>query len=178
VKRAIVVGALIALMGGCGDRDYVTVPHGEDIEGGLAEARASRFPIYYVGRSFAGLALTDVELQGPNEALIAYGTCRIALPADGGCTPPVQIEHFPFGSRDWDVAVNCHRRPSLLGVPTVRHDGLVLFTGNRVVKIYARSPEEDRQVALALRHVSDGKRISRLPPPDPRAADLQAEVCR
>jgi hypothetical protein len=53
------------------------------------------------------------------------------------------------------------------GVPTVRHDGLVLFTARTVVKIYARGPVEDGRVAGALRslHGSIGPRES-LPPPD------------
>jgi hypothetical protein len=170
--------ALVLAVSGCNSRGYVTVPHGEDIEGGLEKARASNFSVYYAGRSFAGLPLTDVELEGPGRALIAYGTCRIALPADGGCSVPVQIQQFPFKSGDWRLAVNCHRRPRLLGVPTVRHDGLVLFTERQVVKIYARSGVEDRRVALALRRVSDDKPVRRLPPPDPRVSKLQAEVCR
>src|SRR3954464_2964376 len=93
----LAAGALLLLAGGCGGRGYVTVPRGEDVEGGLSRARASRFPIFYAGRTFAGLPLTDVEVEveGPNRALIAYGTCRIALPADGGCSVPVQIQHFP-----------------------------------------------------------------------------------
>jgi hypothetical protein len=170
---------LVLLTGGCGGRDYMTVPQGEDIEGGLAKARAANFPIYYLGRSFAGLPLTDVELDLPGRALIAYGTCRIALPADGGCSVPVQIQHFPFEPSNWSGAVvNCYRRSSLLGVPTVRHDGLVLLTERQVVKIYARNPVEDRRVALALRRVSDDKRVRRLPQPDRGFAELQAEVCR
>jgi hypothetical protein len=178
MKRPLAVAVLAVLMGGCGDRDYVTVPHGEDIDEGLAKARAASFRIYYAGRSFARQPLTDVELDLPGRALIAYGTCRIALPADGGCSVPVQIQHFPFKSGDWRRAVNCHHQPSLLGVPTVRHDGLVLFTERQVVKIYARSAAEDRRVALALRRVNDDTPVRDLPPPDPRVERLQAEVCR
>jgi hypothetical protein len=180
MRRAQVVGAAIALVllaGGCRTQGYVTVPQGEDVEGGLAKARASSFAIYYAGRSFAGLPLTDVELEGPGRALIAYGTCRIPLPADGGCSVPVQIQHFPFKPGDWRLAINCHRRPSLLGVPTVRHDGLVLLTERQIVKIYARSAAEDRRVALALRRVSDDKLLRSLPAPDRRDAELQAQVC-
>jgi hypothetical protein len=176
--RILALVALVLLASGCDSRDYVTVPRGEDIEGGLAKARSSSFPIYYAGRSFAGLPLTDVELQGPDRALIAYGTCRIALPAEGGCSVPVQIQHFPFNPNNWRGAVvNCYRKPSLLGVPTVRHDGLVLFTEGHIVKIYARSAAEDRQVALALRRVSDDKPVHRLPAPEPRIIELQAKAC-
>jgi hypothetical protein len=177
VRLAALVLALLS--GGCGSPDYVAVPRGEDVAGGLSRARASSFPIYYAGRTFAGLPLTDVELEGPDRALIAYGTCRIALPADGGCSVPVQIQHFAFNPSNWRGAVvNCDRQPSLLGVPTVRHDGLVLFTEGRIVKIYARSAAEDRQVALALRRVTDDKLVRRLPAPKPRITELQARVCQ
>jgi hypothetical protein len=178
MSRPLAAVAIVLLASGCSDRQYVTVPHGEDIEGGLAEARASETLFYYASRSFAGLRLTRAALDGPRRALFAYGTCRIALPADGGCSVPVQIQHFPFKSGDWRRAVGCHRRPRLLGVPTVRHDGLVLFTGAQVVKIYARSPAEDRRVALALRRVKDGAAVSQLPQPSLRIADLQKQVCR
>lgn len=179
--RMIVLAAVafVLLTGGCGGREYLTVPQGEDIEGGLAKARASGFPVYYAGRSFAGLPLTDVEIDLPGRALIAYGTCRIALPADGGCSVPVQIQHFAFNPSSWGGAVvNCYRQPSLLGVPTVRHDGLVLFTEGRIVKIYARSAVEERRVALALRRVGDDRLVRRLPRPEPRIIKLQAQVCQ
>jgi hypothetical protein len=172
---ALTLGALAS---GCGSRGSVTVPHGEDVDDGLASARAARVHVYYAGRSLAGLPLTGVDVEGPDRVLIVYGTCRIALPADGGCAPPIQIQHFPFKPADWRLAINCHRRPSLLGVPTVRHDGLVLFTEGQVVKIYARSPAEDRRVARALRRVSDDTPVRHLPAPDPRVAELQADVCR
>jgi hypothetical protein len=178
IGRLFAVVALVLVASSCDSRNHVTVPHGEDIEGGLAEARASSLPIYYAGRSFASLPLTDVELDLPGRALIAYGTCRIALPADGGCSVPVQIQHFPFKSGDWRLAIDCHRLPSLLGVPTVRHDGLVLFTERQVVKIYARTAVEDRRVALALRRVGDDKPVRRLRAPDPRISKIQSEVCR
>jgi hypothetical protein len=178
IVRLLTAVALVLVACGCDSRDYVSVPHGEDIEGGLAKARAARFPIYYAGRSFAGLPLTDVELDLPGRALIAYGTCRIALPADGGCSVPVQIQHFPFNAGNWGGAVaNCYRNPSLLGVPTVRHDGLVLFTAGRIVKIYARSAAEDRRVALALRRVGD-KPVNRLPAPRRRIIEVQRKACR
>jgi hypothetical protein len=177
--RCVLAGLVLALLtSSCSDRGYVTVPRGEDVDGGLAKARESAFPIYYLGRSFAGLPLTDVVLDRQDRALIAYGTCRIALPAEGGCSVPIQIQHFPFKFGDWRLAVNCYRRPELLGVPTVRHDGLVLFTGTRVVKIYARDATEDRRVAMALRRITENHPIRHLPEPPRRIRELQARVCR
>ena len=178
ISRVLMGLVLAVLTSSCGDRGHVTVSRGDDVDAGLAKARRSAFPIYYLGRSFAGLPLTDVVLDRQDQALIAYGTCRIALPADGGCSVPIQIQDFPFKFGDWRLAVNCYRRPELLGVPTVRHDGLVLFTGTRVVKIYARDASEDRRVAMALRRVAENHQIRRLPEPPRRIRELQAHVCR
>lgn len=128
--------------------------------------------LYYAGRSFAELALTHAESEGGGRALFVYGSCEIddpdgiLGPEGGSCSPPVQIQVFPFDPDQWRLAAGCFRRPPLRGVPTVRHDGLVLFTARTVVKIYARGPAEDRRVAQALRSLdgSVGQGVS-LPPP-------------
>jgi hypothetical protein len=120
-------------------------------------ARAPGPPLYYAGRSFAGLALTHAESEGGGRALFVYGACEIEDPdgilgpEGGSCSPPVQIQVFPFDPKQWRLAAGCYRRPPLRGVPTVRHDGLILLTARTVVKIYARGPAEDRRVARALR---------------------------
>jgi hypothetical protein len=116
-------------------------------------------PLYFAGRSFAGLPLTHAEREVEGRALFVYGTCEVEDPdgifgpEGGSCTPPVEVQVFPFRPEDWrpGVAQGCYRRPSLRGVATVRHDGLVLFTASIAVKIYARSPAEARRVARALR---------------------------
>jgi hypothetical protein len=136
-------------------------------------ARASGPPLYYAGRSFAGLQLTHAESGGGGRALFVYGSCEIGDPdgilgpEGGSCSPPIQIQVFPFDPQQWSLAAGCYRRSPQRGVPTVRHDGLVLFTARTVVKIYARGPVEDGRVARALRSLdgSIGPRES-LPPPD------------
>lgn len=138
--------------------------------------------VYYTGRSFAGLALTHAESQAAGRALFVYGTCEIDDPdgffgpEGGSCVPPVQIQVFPFDPTQWAIAARCYRRPPLRGVPTVRHDGLVLFTARTVVKIYARSPAEERRVARALRSL-DGRvdMGTDLPPP---AFDVERALAR
>jgi hypothetical protein len=135
-------------------------------------ARASGPRLYYAGRSFAGLPLTHAESGGGGRALFVYGTCEvedpdgILGPEGGSCSPPVQIQVFPFDPQQWGLAAECFAQPTLRGVPTVRHDGLVLFTARTVVKIYARGSAEDRRVAEALRSLdgSVGQDVS-LPPP-------------
>jgi hypothetical protein len=171
--------SLLVLLTGCLGHDAVTVPHGKDVEQGLARARASSVSFYFAGPRFAGLPLTDAEVERPGRAFFAYGTCVIPAGQEGGCSVPVQIQNFPFEPHLWRRAVGCRRRPELLHVPTVRHDGLVLLTGRTVVKIYARSPAEDERVALSLRDVEHPRTVlRRLPPPPPSVRALQASVCR
>jgi hypothetical protein len=177
-RRVAALAALAVALVGCSGRGDITVPSGRHVDEGLAKARAAAIPLYFVGSRFRGLPLTQVEVESGGRALFAYGTCVIpAAQTEGGCSVPIQIQIFPFDPKQWRLAVGCHRRPSLRGVPTVRHDGLVLFTRRTVVKIYARNPAEDRQVALALRDVRTDRRSQLLPPPTRSARELQAAVC-
>ena len=170
---------LLVLATGCLRHGDITVPHGKNVGEGLARARAAPFRIYFAGSRFAGLPLTDVEVESGRRAFFAYGTCVIEAGQGGGCAAPIQIQVFPFEPSLWRRAVGCRRRPALLHVPTVRHDGLVLFTRRTVVKIYARNPAEDRRVALGLRDVRRPHvPLRRLPPPAPSVRRLQASVCR
>ena len=170
---------LLLLVTGCLRHGDITVPHGENVGRGLAQARAAPFPIYFAGSRFARLPLTDVEVESGRRAFFAYGTCVIEAGQEGGCAVPIQIQIFPFEPSLWRRAAGCRRRPELLHVPTVRHDGLVLFTRRTVVKIYARNPAEDRRVALGLRDVRRPHvPLRRLPPPAPSVRRLQASVCR
>jgi hypothetical protein len=132
-------------------------------------------PVYYVGRSFAGLPLTDAVSQGKSYALVVYGSCTPGH--DAGCAPPIEIDHSPFKPAQWRLAVGCHRLASIRGVPTLRHDGLVLVTGRQTVKIYARSPAEDRRVARALGRVDGRPTPRQLPAPAHANRALVESVC-
>jgi hypothetical protein len=130
-------------------------------------------PIYWVGKEFAGLPITHAD-----PSLIVYGTCEIEGGSftDDGCGPPVQMQHLEFQPRQWAMAVGCGRLPELRGVPTARHDGLVLFTGRRLVKIYARNRDEDVRVAEALQPLKGPKRRN-LPPPDKDVVEAVETAC-
>jgi hypothetical protein len=178
-RHSILLLSLLVPLTGCLGQGAVTVPSGKDVDEGLARARASSVPSYFAGSRFAGLPLTDVEVDEQGRAFFAYGTCVIPAGQEGGCSVPVQIQNLPFEPRLWRLAVGCHRRPKLMHVPTVRHDGLVLFTRRAFVKIYARSPAEDKRVALGLRDVRNPQAaLRRLPPPARSVQALQASVCR
>lgn len=168
MRRSLLTAAAGALLvtGGCGG----------GIKAKLAEVRDSDVPLYYAGDSFAGLPLTHVETYGRGNALFVYGNCTPSGD-DGGCAPPIEIQIFPFKPAQWRLAGGCRRLPRLLGVPTARHDGLVLFTRRTVVKIYARSHAEDRRVALALRRVGEDAPVRRLPAPDRSVEELEATAC-
>jgi len=176
MRRATVLLGLCVLAAGCGGASGFHHPSAADL---VRLQRNSHEPVYYAGPSFRGLALSDAVAQGRNYELVVYGTCSsgTGLFGDSGCAPPIEIEHFPFKASMWRLAVGCHRRASLRGVPSVRHDGLVLVTGRQIVKIYARSPAEDRRVARALRR-ADGKATpSHLPAPAPANRALVESVC-
>jgi hypothetical protein len=132
-------------------------------------------PVYYPGLIFDGLRLTDALDQGEHRSLLVYGTCTPE--PDSGCAPPIEIQLFPFRASAWRLAVGCQRLTSVRGVPTVRHDGLVLATGHQVVKIYGRGPGEERHVARALRRIDGQPTPQHLPPPPERIRSLIGRVC-
>src|SRR5437764_5111421 len=143
----------IPLLVGCRGSAAI-VPAQRDIDEQIDKMRASARPFYFAGREFNGLPLTAAKYQGWRDGgFFAYGTCTIPPGQDGGCSPPAQIQIFRFTPGQWRRAVGCHREDSLLGVPTVRHDGLVLLSKGAVVKIYARNRAEDRLLARSLRSI-------------------------
>ena len=80
-------------VGGCSGSDgTVTVPKGNpDVD---AARGFDRYPLFWVGQRFEGVALTHVSIDKRNVTFI-YGTCTIDLPADGGCAPTLQIQNWP-----------------------------------------------------------------------------------
>lgn len=68
-------------------------------------------PLYFAGRSFAGLPLTHAEREVEDRALFVYGTCEVEDPdgffgpEGGSCSPPIQIQIFPIHPEDWRPGV-------------------------------------------------------------------------
>ena len=168
-----------AFLPGCRSAASV-VPYQRDIDRQIAVMRGSSQPFYFAGRTFKGLPLTAAEYEDWHKGgIFVYGTCTIPAGEDGGCSAPVQIQIFRFDAGRWGRVVGCHRQPSLLAVPTVRHDGLVLVSKGAVVKIYARTHAEDRRVALSLRNIErPNELLRRLPAPARSVRLLLASVCR
>jgi hypothetical protein len=168
--RVSVLTAACVLAAGCG---------GSGVGDELGDLEDAPMPTYYLGDEFAGLPLTDVERGGDGRALFVYGECDLEGEGDTFvcAEPTVQVQVFPFDADDWRKAVACRGLPSLRGVPTVRHDGLVLATRRTIVKIYARSPAEDLRAARSIRAVGDETPARSLPPPPQSVRDLLARAC-
>ena len=134
--------------------------------------------IYWLGESFEGLPLTRADVDGPRRAALTYGECDGESEGFDSfrCTgPQIQIQHFPFTAVGWRIASGCRTLPTVRGVPTLRHDGLVLVTGDGIVKVYARNAAQDLRVARSVTPINDP--VSRLPPPTPRQRRIVAAAC-
>jgi hypothetical protein len=152
---------------------------------GLGEDDARRaqeeagITLYWAGESFEALPLTASQVDGPGRALFVYGECDGESEGIDGfhCTKPqLQVQHFPFDAVGWEIASGCRSLDSLRGVPTLRHDGLVLVTGDGIVKVYATNAAQDRRLARALRPVG-GPRVARLPAPSVAQRMVVSEAC-
>lgn len=152
VTRAAAVMATVGTLaaGGCAGSGTVRVPTDRPTEADVRQVAAQAGQaVFYLGPRFAGLPLTGAN-GGPGGVTFIYGTCEIALPAEGGCAPPVQVQNLPFRAGNWRSAVGCYGLPPVRGLPAARHDGLVLFTDAGLVKIYARNRGEDLRAVRAL----------------------------
>jgi hypothetical protein len=136
-------------------------------------------PLYWLGESFEGFPLTAAQSDGPGRGLLVYGECDGESQGIDSfhCTKPqLQVQFLPFDAVGWKIASGCRTLASLRGVPTLRHDGLVLVTGDGLVKVYSQNAAQDRRVALALRAVGEQRR-AKLPPPAPAQRRIVAEAC-
>ena len=175
LARAALVTVAAAVVAGCASFDR-QVPNGRlDADDVRRLARTSGVPLYYAGLSFAGLPLTDGDASSRGGAFV-YGTCELP-PGEGGCAPPIQIQHFAFDPNAWRRAGGCRSLGRLRGVPAVRHDGLVLVTERALVKVYARSAREARRVVDALVRADGRPTPRRLPSPSAEAARIVAAAC-
>jgi hypothetical protein len=181
LSSCLLVATACLVAGGCFGRDEVTVPFGHNIGRELSDVRSgATHTVYYLGRRFEGLPLTAVAFDSRRPGVVGfmYGTCTIPLPADGGCGVPVEIQLFPFRTDQWSRAVGCTGRATLRGVPTVRQDGLVLFTRDTIIKIYAGSAAQTRRAVRALRPLDSPPTSARLLPTPPRwQVNLVESVC-
>jgi hypothetical protein len=139
--RAVRLGALslaalcAAALGGCGDTLQVQpIPH--NILEGLI---VSPHPVYWLGASFRGLAVTDAVHDPSGSFTVQYGNCL-----EGGqssCVPPLRVVTSPDNSFLPGTPA-AGTRTSLRGVEGVISDGgrtISLPAGGVVLDIYANT---------------------------------------
>jgi hypothetical protein len=143
--QAISLAALCAIaLGGCGDTlQDKPVPHNL-----LESMIVAPAPVYWLGGSFQGLAITDAVHDPGGAFTVQYGDCL-----EGGqatCVPPLRVitspdnSFLPGGPRG-------HAKARLRGVPAVMARGgrtIEIPTGGVVVDIHAR---DARLAAAAAR---------------------------
>jgi hypothetical protein len=137
-----------------------------------ASKRFDRYELYYLGRSFAGLPLTDA---GAGEFI--YGDCDPG--DDEGCAPPIEIQNYSACERNLSSYTGQgsgpEKRLRVRGVPAaVFEDGgrIEVYTGRTTVVIF--SDEATLRAAEALRPIRGKGPTVKLPPPAPGALEGKA----
>jgi hypothetical protein len=167
----LIAGTLAAA--GCGSSDPGP--------GTRALERFDDFPVYFVGRSFEGLALRPYEqsLRGRTSrresVALLYGDCEAT--DDRGCALPLEIESYPAcarGPRSYSgPGASPDRRLRLRGVPAAAFgdDRLELYTRDTTIVVYADGDRSRmRRAASALRTVRGGIRAGEELPTPSRAS--------
>jgi hypothetical protein len=140
-RRAVRIGVAslamlcAAALGGCGDTLQVQpIPH-NILEGLIVSPR----PVYWLGASFHGLAVTDATHDPSGSFAVQYGNCLEA--GQSSCVPPLRVVTSPDNSF-LPGAPYPHRRVSLRGVEAVfanRGRTVSIATGGVIVDIYANT---------------------------------------
>lgn len=120
------------------------IPHNE-----LESLELSPFPVYWLGRQFAGLQITEVTRDPSDSVTVQYGNCL-----EGGqstCVPPLQVITSPNNSfvpgEGSGVVRGATELRGLMGYVTERGRAISIATGAVVVSVYAHTPQLARAAA-------------------------------
>jgi hypothetical protein len=144
---AISLAALCALtLSACGDTlQDRPIPHNL-LEGVIL----APFPVYWLGGSFRGLAVTEATHDASGSISVQYGDCLSG--GQGTCVPPLRVVTSPDNS--FLPGGLAPTRPTRLrGVPAVlARDGrtVVIPTAGVVVDIYASDARTAQAAAQAI----------------------------
>jgi hypothetical protein len=168
----LAVGMLTPLLGvlaACGGSAVEPV----DISA-LRQSGAS--PAYWVGEEFEGLALT-ANAGSDTDPNFVYGTCDIPAGSDGGCAPPLQLQHWALADRSpalFEITPGRRtpcRIPSATGLTAAifaTTGGVEVYLGERVVVLFGE-PALIRKAMRELRPVK--AQDPALPEPPPRVVE-------
>ncbi len=151
--------AATAAIGGCGGDDDPS--EAANFAQALAAQRASTYTLYWVGRSIAGLALSDV-LRARERTSFIYGTCDPGG-SDTGCAPPLEIQVSSIcddNALALDIRPDAQRTARGTLVLDYGEAGrLALDAGTSHVTVSAE-PALSRRVVAALRPVTGSQRVA------------------
>jgi hypothetical protein len=159
------LAALCALaLGACADTvQQKPIPH--NVLEGLVVAP---HPVYWLGGSFEGMALTDATRDPSGAYSVEYGNCLVG--GQGTCVPPLRVVSSPDNSFLPGGAVRTHPASirSLPAVVAQRGRTILLPTAGLVVAIYASRARVAAAAARAMVPINEpGTPAARLPAPLP-----------
>jgi hypothetical protein len=136
---------------GCGD----TLQDQPVSHSALESLLLAPYPIYWLGGSFQGKAITEAAQDPSGAFFVQYGDCTKG--GQSTCVPPLRVVTSPDNSF---VAVGSkpHQRKNIRGVVGViaqAGDTIELSTGGVVVGIYADSPGLARAAAATIVPIND-----------------------
>jgi hypothetical protein len=161
MRAAAVLLVLCALaLSACGDTlQDRPIPHNT-----LETLLVAPYPVYWLGRSFQGMAITEAGHDPGGAFSVQYGDC-----VEGGqstCVPPVRVVTSPDNSF---VAVGdaAHRSRLVRGVSAVAAQGghtIEIATAGVVIGVYADSPRLAAAAAQTIVPINEaGTPGARLP---------------
>ncbi len=147
-RRALLAAVLAAAAGvsGCANtlQDQPVAPSM------LEPLVTQRFPVYWLGGSFAGLGITRVGRDPSGAYEIQYGNCTVG--GESTCVAPLQLVTSPDNSFLPGGGVP-RRSVRLRGVRALATEGgeaLTVATGPVVVDLYADTPALAARAAAAM----------------------------
>ena len=161
-RLACALAACCGLLAACGDTlQTQSIPHNT-----LETLLAAPFPVYWLGGSFRGLAITEATHDPGGAFTVQYGRCIVG--GQGTCVPPLRVVTSPDNSF-LPLGATPHQNVALRGVAAVLvRDGrtIEIATGGVIVSIYALHPVLARSAAMTAVPINaPGAPGDPLPPP-------------
>jgi hypothetical protein len=130
---ACLLAVVLAALAGCGD----TLQDQPISHSTLETMLAASYPVYWLGRSFDGLAIKEASRDPGGGFSVQYGDCKLG--GQGTCVPPLRVVTSPDNSF-LPGSTGAHAALQVRGVSALSaEDGrvVVLPTGGVVIVIYA-----------------------------------------
>jgi hypothetical protein len=133
---AVTLALCAGVAGACGDTvQDQPIPHDA-----LEALVLAPYPVYWLGRSFQGIAVTEAARDPSGAFSVQYGDCLEG--GQGTCVPPLRVVTSPDNSFVPGASAP-HSTRSIRGAPAVvaqRGRAIAIPTGGVVVAIYGLTP--------------------------------------